>query len=280
MNWRLGIFWKEAVVFLFVQVIGLAVAWRLLPQIQQLTAVSIPVWVFVVYLAVGIALIIFAIRLFKSPIFFQIFFALLIFIGSEVVFDSLGFGQNAALLAVTLVVLRLIHPTIWTQNTAIVLALAGVGAAFGVGISIGAAIILLMALSVYDVIAVIRTNYLVKVFSTLVDRGVFLSIIIPEKTKEWGTHLGQLGVGPGSGVVILGTGDLVLPLIFASAAMVQDPWLAVGSIVGALAGLFGVHAWLLSLKKPRALPALPPLALGIFIGYGITWVILQTAGML
>lgn len=280
MKWRFQIFWKEALLFLAVQAIGLYIAHLLLPKLANLAPVEISIWVFLFYIIGAFIIFFVAAKLFRGPVFFQLFFALLIFIGANIVFDTLGLGENAALLAVTVVVLRVIHPTIWTQNLAIVLSLAGIGAAFGVGLSVTAGIILLIGLSIYDVFAVYQTNYLVKVFSKLVERGVFLSIIVPEKIEDWGSHLGKLKVGPGSGIVILGTGDLVLPLIFASAALSQSVWLSIGSIIGGAFGLLGVHAWLMALKQQRALPALPPIALGIFVGYALTWAILASQALL
>jgi presenilin-like A22 family membrane protease len=79
----------------------------------------------------------------------------------------------------------------------------------------------------------------------------------------------MVGVPVGDKMIGLGTGDLAIPLAF-TVSVLRDSTVAHAIItsIGGLVGLIILFAYILN-KKDIVLPALPPLAAGLIIGYGV-----------
>ncbi|MEM0149772.1 MAG: hypothetical protein QXW10_02660, partial [Candidatus Micrarchaeaceae archaeon] len=85
-----------------------------------------------------------------------------------------------------------------------------------------------------------------------------------KKQKQFGSVLGK-GLIPVAARVELGTGDLAIPLMVAISAYTPGPNFVLSFFVifGAIAGL--LLTMFILRKYKRALPAIPPLFLGIII---------------
>ncbi|MGB9675221.1 MAG: presenilin family intramembrane aspartyl protease [Candidatus Nanoarchaeia archaeon] len=230
-----------------------------------------------ILLAFGIAIVIMIIvlKFLKTKFTFNIFFALLIFVGSQAIFGAfLPFIPSIAL-AVALIAIRWKFPNLITHNLAIIFGVAGVAMILGISLRPWPEIILLLiALSIYDFVAVFKTKFMINLFKQLLRRGAPLAIMVPEKPTAMKEHVAKVSVKKlkekDKKVLMLGSGDLAFPTIFAVSAFVTIgliPTLAI--IAGSLAGLTANH-YLLTIKKFKFIPALPLIAIFSILAFLIS----------
>ena len=75
--------------------------------------------------------------------------------------------------------------------------------------------------------------------------------------------------------VMLGTGDLIFPIILAVSVYGEFSLIhSLAVIIGSLIGIVIIHI-LITKKKFKALPALPPITAGALIGLGIAWLLID-----
>lgn len=138
------------------------------------------------------------------------------------------------------------------KNIAAMVSSAGAGAVFGFTFSFTAALFFLLLLALYDYISVYKTKHMVAMANEIVKRDMAFTI-----SAE---HVYPFGK---KSRLDLGTGDISLPIMVEVAAYSISPVLSLfafgGAVIGALFVLF--IAW----KRHTVLPALPPIALGIFL---------------
>ncbi len=267
---RWGLFVNEILLFLAVQALGLYVGYKifLAKEVVALAAGS-SIITFLASFAISTVALIAVIKYFKPRGMFKILFAFLIFVGAETVFGVfVPFGYLSIALAAVLVVLRFYHPTILTQNLALMIAIAGISASLGLLFPLPAVLVILAVLSVYDVIAVYRTKHMLTLFKGLLDSGTPFAIIVPDKDSS--IHEQVSSAKPGTGkFLMLGTGDLAFPIIFAVSALPLGIMSSLAILVGALVGMFTVHV-ILTQKKTGAIPALPPIIFTSLVAFMVS----------
>lgn len=278
-DFKLNLFFKEALIFLITQGLGLVVAWRLLqtrlrthvpPELRVTPGLSVLDFLLSFFLATIIILIL--LRLFKrSVIAFEIIFAFTVFVGSLIVFETFFDELVAFLLAILVAAVRFLIPRVWIQNAVIIISVAGISAWLGLSFSLLAILVILLILSIYDVIAVYKTKHMVSMFRDLMEKGVYFSTIVPERTEQLSHNLTE--VQPEKGFLFLGTGDTAIPLMFAVSALPFKLISSLAIMIGALLGIFAMHLLFISQKERRPMPALPPIALGSIIGFLVSLII-------
>ena len=264
-----SILWQNALTFFVGQILCLATAFFILSR-KSFSVVTAPVpwYYFVTSLIIAGLFITLAIKYLKGGKFFILVFYFVIVLGTMTVFNSFLPLELSIAIALIVLILRITTPRIWTHNLAIILGLAGISSTIGLDLKPLGVIIILIALSIYDYIAVYKTKTMVKMFKGLLKRGVIFSIVIPEHAHNWFVDLKK--VKPREGFMFLGTGDIALPMIFAASALSTSLISAVFIILGALVGLLMIHLLFAIQKKKAAMPALPPIALFSIIGYLIS----------
>jgi presenilin-like A22 family membrane protease len=135
-------------------------------------------------------------------------------------------------------------------NLTLALTTAGIGGFLGASLAAFTALLLLLILSAYDLIAVFGTKHMVTLAEKTKEKIPFM-FLIPLEDR----HMG------------LGTGDMTLPLVY-TASVLKDYTLTHAAATG-LGGLIGLTVLFAhATKKGRTtLPALPPIALGLFAGF-------------
>lgn len=142
-------------------------------------------------------------------------------------------------------------------------------------VNIYVAIILLIIISVYDVIAVFKTKHMQKMAEFMIkDLKTFTGFFMPwldrkemekiKKIKGKKTKLKKIKVN----IAALGGGDIALPMLF-----ICNVFLVYGiksALVTLLFTTFGLLLLLIFGKRGKAYPALPPLTIGAIIGYVIS----------
>lgn len=269
----------ESLMFLAVQFIALFTG--ILMISKPTTPPPLPVaqsliWFFVAFL-ISLGIIMLAIRFLKK-MSFSAFFAFLIFVGAQIVFASFLPLLISIVLAVAIVGLRFWKPNLITHNLAIFLGVAGVAAMLGTILPVFAILIILFGLSIYDFIAVFKTKHMVSMFKDLLAKGVPLAIVVPEQPVQFAANVQKISKAKlretDKKVLMLGTGDLAFPALFAVAAFAASGiFAALAIIAGAIIGLVFNH-YLLTIKKFKFIPALPFIALFSAIGYFVAILLL------
>lgn len=268
---KLKLYFSEILTFLAIQALGLFVGVKLfsIPEVRA-QAEEHPVSLPYFFISFGIAtiLIFLAIKFFKRGTFFRFFIGFLIFFGCMIIFGAFFGDIPALILTIACIYFYYRHPKVITQNIAIGLAISGTGVMLGLAIQIWQVLILLAVLSVYDIIAVWKTKHMIKLFKGLAERGVIMALIIPSKIANVFADLRQ--VRPGEEFLLLGTGDIVFPIIFAVSALKYSIWSSVAIILGALLGLSFIHFFFIARKERKPVPALPPIAIGSALGFFVS----------
>jgi len=177
-----------------------------------------------------------------------------------------------------LVLTWLVYPEWWVVTSIAIIIAISAAAFFGSSFSPLSIIILLIGLSIYDYVAVIRTKFMLKFAQKVMSVQLPAAIALPY-TKDSslikdGVNFGEVKERSDRGFMILGTGDLIFPTVLAVSAAVYSS-MAHGIIVG----IFIIIAYMIMMytmyyskyaPKIQALPGLPFLCTGAIIGYIIT----------
>jgi presenilin-like A22 family membrane protease len=193
------------------------------------------------------------------------------------VFVALGFSLPwpvALAIAVVAALLWLFIPKIWLHDLLLLVALASVGTVFGVFLAPWTAILFLLVLSVYDILAV-RFGYMMWMLKSLSVSDTPPAFIIPGTIPAWNMDVRESRIFDEESerdFSVLGGGDIGFPLILIVSVFFAHGFtraLVVGgfSLLG-LAAAYWVQSKLL---KGRPTPALPPITLLCIIGYLIVY---------
>lgn len=195
-------------------------------------------------------------------------------------------------LGIVLVVAKNLRPNL--RNAAAIIASIGVGVALGTGFSFLTAIALMAILAAYDFIAVFITKHMITLANMVQSQNLAFMVDVKEieampksslsaselreynrevrMLKAKGTpvqKIAQKNLVPFVASVGLGTGDLAVPLMVAIAAykvslsFVLSLFVSFGAMIGLVLTMYILR------RYRRALPAIPPLFLGIGIGLGL-----------
>jgi presenilin-like A22 family membrane protease len=214
----------------------------------------------------GTILILLAIKFLPDNVLYWVFKgieALAIFSTALIVFFSFVPEAFAILLAVGLVVIRIFAPQylIW-RNVSSVVATIGAGSLIGVSAGVLPVIVFLVLLAVYDYIAVFKTKHMVTMAKAVAKKNLAFTFALPTKEHQFE----------------LGTGDLVMPLVFSVAVMKQAlisglvwPAAIIPSIAILVASFAGLWLTLDYGNKHvgKALPALPLQVALMVLMYGV-----------
>jgi len=163
-------------------------------------------------------------------------------------------------------------PLIWLHDLVLILAVSSLGAVFGRFITPWTAMAIILALAVYDLLAV-RFRFMLWMADRLSQINALPALIIPRKYSEWSLNLKRHGkkvieVNPADREYsILGGGDIAFPcLLTASVYFAQG--LAPGAIIAVLGslGLVSVYAIQAIFLKGKPIAALPPIAAFTLVG--------------
>ncbi|MDO8571967.1 MAG: presenilin family intramembrane aspartyl protease [bacterium] len=262
---RLHLFLHTAILFSLSQGIALAIVDQLkslaLTESMVVTG-ELPFLQFLLFFFALTAFFLILLQLYKGHFFYRFVFFIAVFVGLLKVFE-LVFPLSLSIIVSGFFILGLLLlPLVWVHNLIVVLAGAGIGAVFGLQFHWIYAYLLLAILSFYDIIAVFITRHMVSLAQELIKRQATFALLVPQRWRDMRVSLGE--VKPGSGFLILGGGDVVLPMIFLTSLYLERPQAVAGVFIGMIAGLFANHVILIRVHRP--LPALPLITLGALGG--------------
>jgi presenilin-like A22 family membrane protease len=163
-------------------------------------------------------------------------------------------------------------PFVWLHNLVLILAVSSLGAVFGRFITPWTAMAIILALAIYDFLAV-RFKFMLWMADRLSQINALPALIIPRRYSEWNFNLKKQGekiieLNPEEREYsILGGGDIAFPCLLTSSvyfAQGLEPAIIIAAF--GLAGLVGVYAIQRVFLKGRPMPALPPIAALTLVG--------------
>jgi presenilin-like A22 family membrane protease len=180
----------------------------------------------------------------------------------------------AAGIAGVLALLWFFFPLIWFQNFLLMITLVSVGAVFGALVSPWTVLYVLLAISIYDIVAV-RFGYMMWMAKKLSETDTLPAFILPKKAVDWKINLHEATVqkifkdeAAEREFSILGGGDLGFPLAFVVAVYFangfEDALIVAAST---FAGLLLAYALQIYVLKGKPLPAIPPISFMAIIGF-------------
>jgi|GEM_PF-2566452 len=189
-----------------------------------------------------------------------IFNTLLVFIEPLVAFT----------ISVLIVFLERAYRSFVTNNLLIIFGIFAAGISFAGSYHVNFLLILLCLFTLYDLVGVFWIKTITKVAKNAAKIGMPLLLVVPKKGSSW-----FQAPTPDTIASMLGAGDLFIPLLFLSAVSVQAGYqIALASLVGAMLGNIGNI--FLARKIKGGIPAVPLLAIGLAVGYGIGLFFLST----
>ncbi len=242
-----------------------------IPTIEY-TLGPILIYFFSAVVVLGVVLFIIPVRFLKYVL--RILFGVLYAWGIVIICGLVLPGWFSIAIGAAVAIVWLIWPVLWLQNILLLLTLTSVGAVFGVLVSPWTVVWVLVALSVYDVLAV-RFGYMMWMARKLSESDTLPAFIVPRQNRQWGSNLRGSSVqqifdseSSERDFSLLGGGDLGFPLIFT--ASVYAAYGFQGAFVVAIACLVGlILAYVLQIwvLKGKPLPALPPISFVAIIGF-------------
>ncbi len=228
---------------------------------------EIGVFQFLLSFLIATLLMLLFLKISKGKFMFEVFFSGAIIFGAQGPLGIIFVKFTAFLGAIAIVALRFIYPRIWTQNIAIIIGIAGIAASLGMSVEPLMALIILILLSVYDIIAVYKTRHMIKLFRGMAKRGTVLALVVPRSFSLWFNKFEIIKPENKNEFIFLGTGDLALPIFFAMSAFSQGIKFSLFIIFGAVIGFAVNHIIFINQKEKKPMPALPAIALFSIIGY-------------
>jgi len=223
--------------------------------------------------------------IFLLPLYVGLYYAT----GQPVDDNQLAFLANLSTLLSFVIAGGLIYvlvkfPEWYVVDTVGIVTAAGVTAILGISFGILPAILLLVALAVYDAWAVYRTKHMVTLADELTSQRLPILLVIPKKAgysfREQKSLKEQMATGEEREAMFVGLGDLIIPGILSvsaftflgplsgsSAGLPGSLLVAIGSVIGSLAGFLVLMRFVLK-GNPQA--GLPLLNGGALLGFLIT----------
>ena len=269
MIFKFKLFSKTLLLFALTQALGFFLAFKILPEMGTVlagSATGLNVWDFVYLIAIGV---IFFVLASKYPRFgsvvYRIVLSLIIYSIIQAVISIWFSPLTATIAALVILIWFWVWRNVLFQDALMVLVIAGLGAILGLTLTPVTAIWVLVAFSVYDLVAVYVTGHMVKLAEIMVSARAIFGFVIPQSTTDFRANMKN--VQPGEGFMILGSGDVLLPMLFSVSLIPISLSQAIIVATFSCLGLFATHLIFTNQKVRRPMAALPPIALLTIIGY-------------
>ncbi|MBN1188546.1 MAG: hypothetical protein JXA46_02225 [Dehalococcoidales bacterium] len=227
---------------------------------------------FGVVIVMGIVL--FLIPVSKLKFVLRLLFAVFYAWGIFILLGLLVSVPAAIAAGVVLGLLWLFLPLVWLQNLLLLLTLVSVGSVFGALVSPWTVVWILLAVSVYDILAV-ALGYMMWMAKKLSEADTLPAFILPKKLPDWNLNLKGSSVkklfeeeSAERDFSLLGGGDIGFPLILVVSVYFAFGFNGAAAVAGAsVAGLIFAYMLQIFLLKGKPLPALPPICFCAIAGF-------------
>lgn len=170
----------------------------------------------------------------------------------------------AILIALGVVVVMSRNPRTLTHNSILALAMGSISASVGVWAHAPWVVVALCVFAIYDIVSVYATRHMVTLAQTLTLSGPPAALVIPGRFSDF---LRSPREALDRGALLLGSGDIGLPLLLVASTRQDSIVQALWTGAGAVAGVLAMHMLFTLKSRGKPMAALPPIALGTIVGY-------------
>ncbi len=236
-----------------------------------------PILIYILGAAAVLGLTLYKIPLTALKVLLRLLFALLFSWGAFIATVFYVPLPVAVAIAIAFGTLWFVIPLVWLHNLVLILAVSSLGAVFGRFITPWTAMAIILALAVYDFLAV-RFKFMLWMADRLSEVNALPALIIPKDYSEWNRNLRKHGekmieVNPAEREYsILGGGDIAFPCLLTASVYFARGIQPAATMAGlGLLGLIGVYVIQAVFLKGKPMPALPPIAAFTLVGLLIIW---------
>lgn len=269
MNSPRSTFWFSMLFYAVTLAIGVGAAWvRVMhPRTVSFLMPLDLTWSNAAVFVVVFALFTFALVRFVRTAHISLSFMLLVSIlaGTQFVGSAFLPSPYDWVLAIGCVALLRLVPTVLSHNIAIMFGIGGIAAVLGLSVNPMVACAILAVLSIYDIISVYRTGHMVALAGRMLETGAVFGFLVPQRAAT--LFMRRDEALRTRNVMMLGSGDIGLPLMLAASAVTTSLGASLVVSVAALGGLAFMHWMFAHQKHPAPMAALPPIALASILGY-------------
>lgn len=248
--------------------VSIAAAFRhvIMPQIGSVSPLEPTLANVAIFAAVFLGFTIVMVRFARgASALLRIFLVLALIFGAQFIFAGwLTWWQSVAGAFLIVLLLRF-APVVLVHDVAIGLGIGGVAAMMGLSITPLTAAALLALLSIYDIVSVYRTKHMVALAGRMLESGAVFGFLVPSRLSGFLVHTRD--ALEQRQVMMLGSGDIGLPLVLATSVVSTSIGAAVMVSAFSLAGLLLMHWLFLNQDEPMPMAALPPIAMSAVLGY-------------
>ena len=228
-------------------------------------------WYLLIGIAIGTGLLLLLAR-FNQERLWAVWFSLAVFMLSYIALSAFLPLTAALLVSGVFVWLKVDTRLHWIpRNIPELFLYAGIAGVFVPMLTLPIALLLLLAISIYDAIAVWRSKHMVSLARFQIESGRFAGFSIPRaittpKAAKSDAKKGAKKAKPvqHGGSAILGGGDFAFPLLFSGTLLLTLGWVpAIGSVIGGYIALLLLFTYS---QKNKFYPAMPFLAAGLILG--------------
>lgn len=269
---QLNFFVKEFLMYAVTMAAGASIAYRyshILPAAVKIEPIDFS-WPNVLVLFSAFIFFSFILARFKkiARFSFQFFLVLVTFTGARLFFGAFVNPPMDLALALAAVCLIFLFHDVLTHDIGVILGIAGVSALLGLSITPTTAVFIMAVLGVYDIIAVYKTKHMVNLARGMIESGAVFGFLVP---VHWGGFLNlREHAVPGEQFMILGSGDIGLPVVLVSSIVPYSIHAALVVAAFSTAGLFLTHLIFVNQNRRQPMAALPPIATLSIIGYVVS----------
>ena len=233
-----------------------------------------PILAYFFGVVVVLGVVLFFIPVSKLKFVLRVLFAILYGWGMVIILGLALPAEAAIGLGAAVALWWLFLPLVWLQNILLLVTLVAVGAVFGTLVPPWTVVWILLAVSVYDIVAVVL-GYMMWLAKKLSESDTLPAFILPKKARDWTLNLRGSSVrklfeeeSAERDFSLLGGGDIGFPLVFVASVFSAYGFSTALVVAGAsLAGLIFAYLLQIFLLKGKPLPALPPICLLAVIGF-------------
>ena len=231
----------------------------------------------VIAILIGTA-ILFALIKYNLGFLWKYWFLLAVVITMTLSFEIYLGGIVALIVALLLGILKVFRHSVIIHNITEIFIYTGIVIVIAPMLNLFSAMLLLVVISIYDIIAVWKSKHMVKLAKFQTKTKLFAGLYIPYKKGKISEITTE---GEGERNAILGGGDIAFPLLFTAAVIEwliragRDKFLAMNlTLIVVATTTIALTLLLLKGKKNKFYPAMPFITFGSFTGFAIIYLFL------
>ncbi len=308
------LFLMAQIIGLFILVLGLPYAFQLENIATSPTSTISTIFALILDVIIAALILMLMLRMYKNGVMFKILEAYIVLLGAGTLFYLFamsffggfislteGFVVAAVLSILLLLIKSKMKENPRVRNITTIFSSVGMGILIGVGIgNILLLYLLIAAFAVYDYVAVFVLKFMLPLAKQAVNMNLAFMLnssdmeAVPKKeftskerkefseflkkNKHYSEHVKEItkmGSIPSVSSIMLGNGDIMLPLAVAAGAYAATANIFVSVLIVVFSG-FGVISTMIILRKYKVgLPAIPPLFSFISIAFALFFIIEQ-----